>query len=109
MFSLRLLNISRSGALTQAVLLLSSIGASLGALQRGAGPGGRDPKSNREEQQALMRVCRRGAHILKRLMYAIPLAAIAVLVFAAIAAAQSGLQGQQEGQEPSQNSNWPYN
>ena len=36
-------------------------------------------------------------------MYAIPLSAIAVLVFAAIAAAQSGLQGQQEGQEPSQN------
>src|SRR5215203_7284866 len=49
-----------------------------------------------------MRVCRRGAHILKRLMYAIPLSVIAVLVFAAIAAAQSGLQGQQNGQEPSQ-------
>src|SRR5215203_6372275 len=45
-----------------------------------------------------MRVCRRGGHILKRLMYAIPLSVIAVLVFAAIAAAQSGLQGQ----EPSQ-------
>jgi plastocyanin len=36
-------------------------------------------------------------------MYAIPLSLIAVLVFAAIAAAQSGLQGQQDGQEPSQN------
>src|SRR5215216_5170341 len=36
-------------------------------------------------------------------MYAIPLSAVAVLVFAAIAAAQSGLQGQQDGQEPSQN------
>jgi len=35
-------------------------------------------------------------------MYAIPLSVIAVLVFAAIAAAQSGLQGQQNGQEPSQ-------
>ena len=35
---------------------------------------------------------------MKRLMYAIPLSVIAVLVFAAIAAAQSGLQGQ----EPSQ-------
>lgn len=40
---------------------------------------------------------------MKRLMYAIPLSVIAVLVFAAIAAAQSGLQGQQDGQEPSQN------
>src|SRR5215217_3687066 len=36
-------------------------------------------------------------------MYAIPLSAVAVLVFAAIAAAQSGLQGQVDGQEPSQN------
>jgi plastocyanin len=38
---------------------------------------------------------------MKRLMYAIPLAAIAVLVFAAIAAAQDVPKGQQEGQEPS--------
>jgi plastocyanin len=37
----------------------------------------------------------------KRLMYAIPLAAIAVLVFAAIAAAQDVPTGQQEGQEAS--------
>ena len=38
---------------------------------------------------------------MKRLMYAIPLAAIAVLVFAAIAAAQDIPTGQEEGQEPS--------
>src|SRR5215212_587885 len=50
-----------------------------------------------------MRVCRRGAHVLKRLMYAIPLSVIAVLVFAAIAVAQEVQKGQQEGQEPSQN------
>src|SRR5829696_7768933 len=50
-----------------------------------------------------MRVCRRGAHILKRLMYAIPLSVIAVLVFAAIAVAQDVQKGQQAGQEPSQN------
>src|SRR5215204_2026690 len=49
-----------------------------------------------------MRVCRRGAHILKRLMYAIPLSVIAVLVFAAIAVAQDVQKGQQDGQEPSQ-------
>src|SRR5215216_2541186 len=48
-----------------------------------------------------MRVCRRGAHILKRLIYAIPLSAIAVLVFAAIAVAQDVPTGQQQGQEPS--------
>src|SRR5215204_2710467 len=50
-----------------------------------------------------MRVCRRGAHILKRLMYAIPLSVIAVLVFAALAVAQDVQKGQQDGQEPSQN------
>jgi plastocyanin len=44
-----------------------------------------------------------GAHILKRLMYAIPLSAIAVLVFAAIAVAQDVPQGQVDGQDPSQN------
>jgi len=38
---------------------------------------------------------------LKRLIYAIPLSAIAVLVFAAIAVAQDVPQGQQQGQEPS--------
>jgi plastocyanin len=37
----------------------------------------------------------------KRLMYVIPLSAIAVLVFAAIAVAQDVPTGQQEGQEPS--------
>ena len=41
--------------------------------------------------------------ILKRLMYAIPLSAIAVLVFAAIAVAQDVQKGQAQGQEPSQN------
>jgi len=40
--------------------------------------------------------------ILKRLMYAIPLSAIAVLVFAAIAVAQDVQKGKQDGQEPSQ-------
>jgi plastocyanin len=39
----------------------------------------------------------------KRLMYAIPLSAIPVLVFAAIAVAQDVPKGQVEGQEPSQN------
>ena len=38
---------------------------------------------------------------MKRLIYAIPLSAIAVLVFAAIAVAQDVPQGQQQGQEPS--------
>ena len=38
---------------------------------------------------------------MKRLIYAIPLSAIAVLVFAAIAVAQDVPTGQQEGQEPS--------
>jgi plastocyanin len=38
---------------------------------------------------------------LKRLIYAIPLSAIAVLVFAAIAVAQDVPTGQQQGQEPS--------
>src|SRR5829696_9188134 len=61
MFSLRLLNISRSGALNQAVLLIKNRSV-LWALQRGAGSRGRDPISKREEQEALMRVCRRGAH-----------------------------------------------
>src|SRR5215208_467895 len=103
MFSLRLLNISRSGALHKAVLLVRHRSVPWGFTEGGAGPGGRDPKSKREEQEALMRVCRRGAHILKRLMYAIPLSAVAVLVFAAIAVAQDVQKGQQEGQEPSQN------
>ena len=40
---------------------------------------------------------------MKRLMYVIPLSAIAVLVFAALAVAQDVPQGQQEGQAPSQN------
>ena len=40
---------------------------------------------------------------MKRLMYAIPLSAIAVLVFAAIAAAQDVPKGPEESQEPSQN------
>ena len=40
---------------------------------------------------------------MKRLIYAIPLSAIAVLVFAAIAVAQEVPQGQAEGQDPSQN------
>ena len=39
---------------------------------------------------------------MKRLIYAIPLSAIAVLVFAAIAVAQDVPTGQQQGQEPSQ-------
>ena len=39
---------------------------------------------------------------MKRLMYALPLSAIAVLVFAAIAVAQDVPTGQQEGLEPSQ-------
>ena len=38
---------------------------------------------------------------MKRLIYAIPLSAIAVLVFAAIAVAQDVPTGQQQGQEPS--------
>src|SRR5215203_4066202 len=101
MFSLRLLNISRSGALNQAVLLIKNRSVPWGLTEGGAGPGGRDPISKREEQEALMRVCRRGAHILKRLIYAIPLSAIAVLVFAAIAVAQDVQKGQQQGQEPS--------
>src|SRR5215212_386246 len=50
------------------------------------------------DEQAVMRVCTRG-DLMKRLMYVIPLSAMAVLVFAAIAVAQSD----QEGQEPSQN------
>src|ERR687893_913032 len=45
-----------------------------------------------------MRVCTRG-DLMKRLMYVIPLSAMTVLVFAAIAVAQSD----QEAQEPSQN------
>ena len=44
---------------------------------------------------------------MKRLMYVIPLSAIAVLVFAAIAVAQDVPTGQQEGQEPSQNATDP--
>jgi plastocyanin len=40
---------------------------------------------------------------MKRLMYVIPLATIAVLVFAAIAAAQDVPKGSEESQEPSQN------
>src|SRR5919107_314892 len=101
MFSLRLLNISRSGPLKGAVLLLKYRSVPCDLLLRGAGPRGRDPISKREEQEALKRVCRRGAHILKRLMYAIPLSLIAVLVFAAIAVAQDVQKGQQAGQEPS--------
>src|ERR687890_1038099 len=40
---------------------------------------------------------------MKRLMYAIPLSAIAVLVFAALAVAQDVQKGQVDGQDPSQN------
>jgi plastocyanin len=40
--------------------------------------------------------------IVKRPMYVIPISAIAVLVFAAIAVAQSVPEGQAQGQEPSQ-------
>src|SRR5215203_6280615 len=101
MISLRLLNISRSGALNQAVLLIKNRSVPWGLIEGGQVPGG--AIRAREEQEALMRVCRRGAHILKRLMYAIPLSVIAVLVFAALAVAQDVQKGQQDGQEPSQN------
>ena len=85
------------------MLLLKNRSVPWGLTEGGQVPGGRDLISKREEQEALMRVCRRGAHILKRLMYAIPLSAIAVLVFAAIAVAQDVQKGQVDGQDPSQN------
>jgi plastocyanin len=44
-----------------------------------------------------------GGMMKRLLLYVIPLSAIAVLVFATIAVAQSVPQGQQAGQEPSQN------
>jgi plastocyanin len=61
----------------------------LGTCKRGESPKGRDPIHDR------------GGTIVKRLMYVIPLSAIAVLVFAAIAVAQDVPKGQEEGQEPS--------
>ena len=66
--------------------------------------GGRSWGARSEEQEKIKnRLCEYagGGHIVKRLMYVIPLSAIAVLVFAAIAVAQDVPTGQQEGQEPS--------
>src|SRR5215203_5970545 len=99
MFSLRLLNISRSGPLKGAVLLLKYRSVPWDLLLRGAGPGGQ----SEEQEKIKNRLCEYagGGQILKRLIYAIPLSAIAVLVFAAIAVAQDVPTGQEEGQEPS--------
>ena len=66
--------------------------------------GGRSQGARSEEQEKIKnRLCEYagGGHIVKRLMYVLPLSAIAVLVFAAIAAAQDVPKGQEEGQEPS--------
>jgi hypothetical protein len=52
MFSLRLLNISRSGPLKGAVLLLKDRSVPWDLLLRGAGPEGRDPKSKRRARTA---------------------------------------------------------
>src|SRR5215218_5076988 len=97
MFSVRLLNISRSGVPNQAMLLVKHRSVPW-VLAEGEASKGRDPTSNRRARSADARMSEGG--IVKRLLlYVIPLSAIAVLVFATIAVAQ----GVPQGQEPSQN------
>src|SRR5215207_7418290 len=62
MFSLQLLNISRSGALNQTVLLIKYRSVPWGLTEGGAGPEGRDPISKRRARSAEASMPEGGTH-----------------------------------------------
>jgi plastocyanin len=83
------------------VLLLKYRSVPWGLTEGGRSRGARSDKQKKSKNR--YREYAGGGHIVKRLIYVIPLTAIAVLVFAALAVAQDVPQGQAEGQDPSQN------